>query len=112
MKRTRGAGGEIVKLLGFSAYFSPAAAVADMVQAILLDEKRVLPCSAYLEGEYGAKGIYLGVPAMLGAGGMEKIFEVDLDTAERAMLDASIKLCSESIETAKKLLEHESAAAR
>jgi malate dehydrogenase len=112
VKRTRGAGGEIVKLLGFSAYFSPAAAVADMVQAILLDEKRVLPCSAYLEGEYGARGIYLGVPAMLGAGGMEKIFEVDLDTAERAMLDASIKLCSESIETAKKLLEHESAAAR
>jgi malate dehydrogenase len=112
VKRTRGAGGEIVKLLGFSAYFSPAAAVADMVQAILLDEKRVLPCSAYLEGEYGAKGIYLGVPAMLGAGGMEKIFEVDLDGAEQAMLNASIKLCSDSIGTAKKLLEHESAAAR
>jgi malate dehydrogenase len=112
VKRTRGAGGEIVKLLGFSAYFSPAAAVADMVQAILLDEKRVLPCSAYLEGEYGAKGIYLGVPAMLGAGGMEKIFEVDLDGAEQAMLNASIKLCSDSIGAAKKLLEHESAAAR
>jgi malate dehydrogenase len=104
VKRTRGAGGEIVKLLGFSAYFSPAAAAADMVQAVLKDEKRVLPCSAFLDGEYGAKGIYLGVPVMLGATGMEKVLEVELNADERAMLDASIKLCSESIEAARKLL--------
>jgi malate dehydrogenase len=102
--RTRKAGGEIVKLLGFSAYFSPAAAAAEMVQAVLLDEKRVVPCSCYLEGEYGAKDIYLGVPAMLGAGGVEKIFEVELDASERAMLDNSIKLCSGSIAEAAKLL--------
>ena len=79
VKRTRGAGGEIVKLLGFSAYFSPAAAVADMVQAVLLDEKRVVPCSAYLVGEYGVKGLYLGVPVMLGKGGVERVFELGAD---------------------------------
>jgi len=110
VKRTRGAGGEIVKLLGFSAYFSPAAAAVDMVQAVLLDERRVLPCSALLDGEYGAKGIYLGVPVMLGASGMEKIFEVELNAEERAMLDASVKLCSESIDAARKLLQTETAA--
>jgi malate dehydrogenase len=110
VKRTRGAGGEIVKLLGFSAYFSPAAAAVDMVQAVLLDEKRVLPCSALLDGEYGAKGIYLGVPVMLGASGMEKIFEVELNAEERAMLDASVKLCTESIDAARKLLQLETAA--
>ena len=104
VKRTRGAGGEIVKLLGFSAYFSPAAAAAEMVQAVLKDEKRVVPCSCYLEGEYGAKDIYLGVPAMLGAGGMEKIFEVDLSDEERKMLDNSIALCGGSIDEARKLM--------
>jgi malate dehydrogenase len=104
VKRTRGAGGEIVKLLGFSAYFSPAAAVADMVQSVILDEKRVLPCSARLEGEYGAKDIYLGVPAMLGTNGMEKIFEVELSSEEKDMLAASIKLCTGSIDIARKLM--------
>ncbi len=104
VKRTRGAGGEIVKLLGFSAYFSPAAGAVEMVQAVLKDEKRVVPCSAYLEGEYGAKDIYLGVPVLLGAKGMERIFEVDLSEEEKAMLANSIKLCSESIDEARKLL--------
>jgi malate dehydrogenase len=105
VKRTRGAGGEIVKQLGFSAYFSPAGSVADMVQAVLRDEKRVLPCSARLEGEYGAKDIYLGVPAMLGAGGMEKVFEVELSAEEKEMLAASIKLCTGSIDIARKLMK-------
>lgn len=104
VKRTRGAGGEIVKLLGFSAYFSPAAGAVEMVQAVLKDEKRVVPCSAYLDGEYGAKDIYLGVPVLLGAKGMEKIFEVELSEEEKAMLANSIKLCSESINEARKLL--------
>lgn len=104
VKRTRGAGGEIVKLLGFSAYFSPAAAAAWMVEAVLKDEKRVVPCSAYLEGEYGARDIYLGVPVLLGAGGVEKIFEVELASEEKAMLANSIKLCSESIDEARKLM--------
>ena len=104
VKRTRGAGGEIVKLLGFSAYFSPAGAVADMVQSVVRDEKRVLPCSARLEGEYGAKDIYLGVPVMLGAKGMEKIFEVELNAEEKEMLAASVKLCTGSIDIARKLM--------
>jgi malate dehydrogenase len=104
VKRTRGAGGEIVKLLGFSAYFSPAAAVADMVQSVVRDEKRVLPCSARLEGEYGANGIYLGVPVMLGANGMEKVLEVELSSEEKEMLAASVKLCTGSIDIARKLM--------
>ena len=75
-----------------------------MVQAILKDEKRVVPCSAYLEGEYGASDIYLGVPVVLGAGGVEKILEVDLTDEEKVMLANSIKLCSESIAEGKNLL--------
>jgi malate dehydrogenase len=104
VKRTRGAGGEIVKLLGFSAYFSPAAAAADMVQAVLLDEKRVLPWSAYLQGEYGVRDLCLGVPVMLGARGVERVFEVELAADEKAMLEASVRLCSESIAEARKLM--------
>ena len=104
VKRTRGAGGEIVKLLGFSAYFSPAAAAAEMVQAVLLDERRIVPCSAYLEGEYGAKDIYLGVPVLLGASGVEKVFELDLSADEKTLLQNSVKLCSESIAEARNLL--------
>jgi malate dehydrogenase len=75
-----------------------------MVQSVVLDEKRVLPCSARLEGEYGGKDIYLGVPVMLGANGMEKIFEVELSGEEKEMLAASIKLCSGSIDIARKLM--------
>ncbi len=104
VKRTRGAGGEIVKLLGFSAYFSPAAAAAEMVQAVLLDERRIGPCSAYREGEYGARDIYLGVPVRLGANGVEKVFELDLSADEKTLLQNSVKLCSESIDEARKLL--------
>jgi malate dehydrogenase len=112
VKRTRGAGGEIVKLLGFSAYFSPAAAVADMVQAVLGNERRVLPCSVWLQGEYGTSDICLGVPAMVGARGVERVIEVDLDADEKAMLDASIRLCSESIAEARRLLVAEPVGAR
>jgi malate dehydrogenase len=112
VKRTRGAGGEIVKLLGTSAYFSPAAAAADMVEAVLKDEKRVLPCSTFLQGEYGARDIYLGVPVMLGAQGVERVFEIELAPEEQAMLAASIRLCSESIAEARKLLQPEPALAR
>jgi malate dehydrogenase len=105
VKRTRGAGGEIVKLLGFSAYFSPAAAAVEMVEAVIKDEKRIVPCSAYLEGEYGAHDMFLGVPVRLGAGGMEQVLEVELDGDEKAMLTNSIKLCSESIGAARDLMK-------
>ena len=107
VKRTRGAGGEIVRLLGTSAYFSPAAAAAEMVQAVLLDEKRVLPCSVCLEGEYGLHDIFLGVPCLLGAGGVEKVFDIELLEAESAMLSRSTLLCSESIDEAQKILARE-----
>lgn len=91
VKRTQGAGGEIVKLLGFSAYYSPAHSAVAMAEAVLKDERRILPVSAYLEGEYGTSGHYLGVPCLLGAGGVERIFELKLTDAERALLAKSIE---------------------
>jgi malate dehydrogenase len=87
--RTAGGGGELVKLLGTSAWYAPGAAAAQMVNAIMLDEKRVLPCTAYLEGEYGIDGLYMGVPVKLGAGGIEEIVELELTADERAALEAS-----------------------
>jgi malate dehydrogenase len=89
VERTAVGGGEIVKLLGTSAWYAPGAACAQMVDAVLLDEKRVLPCTAYLEGEYGIDGLYMGVPVRLGAGGIEAIVEVDLDDSEREALSRS-----------------------
>jgi malate dehydrogenase len=89
VERTRKGGGEIVELLGTSAWYAPGAAAAQMVDAICLDQKRVLPCTAYLEGEYGIDGLYMGVPVKLGAGGVEAIVELDLSDAERAELEAS-----------------------
>jgi malate dehydrogenase len=89
VERTRKGGGEVVNLLGTSAWYAPAAAVAEMVDAILLDQKRVLPCTAYLEGEYGIDGLYMGVPVKLGDGGIEAIIELDLTDDERKALHAS-----------------------
>ena len=89
VERTAVGGGEIVKLLGTSAWYAPGAACAQMVDAVVLDEKRVLPVTAYLEGEFGIDGLYLGVPVKLGAGGVEEIVEIDLDDEERALLEAS-----------------------
>ncbi len=89
VERTAKGGGEIVNLLGTSAWYAPGAAVAQMVDSIVLDEKRVLPCTAYLEGEYGIDGLYMGVPVRLGAGGVEAIIEVELTDDERHALDAS-----------------------
>lgn len=89
VERTRKGGGEIVNLLGTSAWYAPGAAVAEMVASIVLDQKRVLPCTAYLEGEYGIDGLYMGVPTKLGVGGVEEIIELELTDAERAELDAS-----------------------
>ncbi|MEE9280786.1 MAG: malate dehydrogenase [Myxococcota bacterium] len=92
VKRVQGAGGEIVGLLKTgSAFVSPAVASVSMAEAVLHDQKRVLPCAAYLEGEYGASGIYMGVPCKLGAGGVEEIYELELTKDERALLDKSIE---------------------
>jgi malate dehydrogenase len=89
VQRTAKGGGELVELLGTSAWYAPGAAAAQMVDSIMLDEKRVLPCTAYLEGEYGIEGLYMGVPVKLGSGGIEAIYELDLSKDEQAMLDAS-----------------------
>ncbi|MFY9580026.1 MAG: malate dehydrogenase [Gaiellaceae bacterium] len=89
VERTAKGGGEIVNLLGTSAWYAPGAAAAQMVDAIMLDEKRVLPCTAYLEGEYGIDGLYMGVPVKLGRDGVEEIIELDLGDEERAALQAS-----------------------
>ena len=83
VNRTRSGGGEIVNLLGTSAWYAPGAAAAQMVDAIMLDEKRVLPCTVYLQGEYGINGLYMGVPAKLGAGGVEEIVKLKLSDAEK-----------------------------
>ncbi|MDZ5472483.1 malate dehydrogenase [Bacillus sp. 31A1R] len=90
VERTRKGGGEIVNLLGNgSAYYAPAASLVEMCEAILKDQRRVLPSIAYLEGEYGYDGIYLGVPTILGANGIEKVIELELTSEEKAALDKS-----------------------
>ena len=87
--RTRKGGGELVGLMGTSAYYAPAASAIAMAEAYLNDEKRILPAAAYLEGEYGYKDLYLGVPVVIGAGGVEKILEIELSAAEKSMLKTS-----------------------
>src|SRR5213075_3233014 len=89
VERTAKGGGEIVQLLGTSAWYAPGAAVAEMVDAVLLDQKRVLPCTALLEGEYGIDGLYMGVPVKIGRRGIEEIVELDLGDDERSALQAS-----------------------
>jgi len=101
--RTRDGGGEIVKLMGTSAYYAPASAAVHMARAYLRDEKRMLPCAAYLEGEYGYKDMYLGVPVIIGAKGVEKVIEVALTAEEKAMLDKSANAVKELIGVAAKM---------
>lgn len=96
VERTRKGGGEIVELLGTSAFYAPGAAVTQMVEAIIRDKKRVLPAAAYLTGEYGYNDIYVGVPILLGGNGVEKIFELDLTEDEKAALDRSAKNVQEN----------------
>lgn len=91
MERTRHGGAEIVSHLQTgSAYYAPAASVLEMLRAVLLDEKRMLPCSAYLRGEYGVEGIYAGVPAVLGSGGVERIIELKLEGEEQRNFEKSV----------------------
>jgi malate dehydrogenase len=97
VERARKGGGEIVNLLGTSAWYAPGAAAAQMVDAVVLDEKRVLPCTALLEGEYGIDGLYMGVPVKLGAGGIEEIVELDLSEQERGWLQESAAAVSEVV---------------
>jgi malate dehydrogenase len=90
VERTRKGGGEIVALLKTgSAYYAPAASAARMVQAIVRDEKQLLPCAAYLTGQYGLEDIYMGVPCLLGKGGVERILELEISEADQASLHKS-----------------------
>jgi len=104
--RTRKGGGEIVNLLKTgSAYYAPAAAVTQMVEAILKDRHLIVPASAYMEGEYGLKDMFFGVPVQLGAGGVEKVIEYDLDAEEKAALKKSAAAVKESISVLQTLVK-------
>jgi malate dehydrogenase len=95
--RTAKGGGELVGLLGTSAWYAPGAAAAQIVDAIMLDEKRVLPCTVYLEGEYGIQDLYMGVPVKLGAAGIEEIIELDLSEDEQRLLHESAEAVREVV---------------
>jgi malate dehydrogenase len=99
--RTRKGGGEIVGLMGTSAYYAPAASAIAMAQAYLHDQKRLLPCAAYLEGEYGYRDLYMGVPVIIGAGGAERILEVELSAEEKAMLKTSAESVQKVVDIVK-----------
>ena len=103
VERTRNGGGEIVKLMGTSAYYAPASAAVTMATAYLRDQKRLLPCAAHLNGEYGFKDLYLGVPVVIGGSGVEKVVTIELTAEEKAMLDKSAAAVRELIEASKTL---------
>jgi malate dehydrogenase len=99
VERTANGGAEIVSLLKTgSAFYAPAAATFEMVEAILLDRKRVLPCAVYLQGEFGIRDLFVGVPCVLGAGGMERVFEIELNAEERAAFERSAAAVRELVE--------------
>lgn len=105
VERTRGAGGEIVELLGDgSAFYAPGAAVVQMVESILKDKKRILPCSVYADGVYGLEDIYIGLPAKLGRGGVEDVLELELTEDEREALHESADFYAEQIDVAREAL--------
>ena len=99
VKRTAGGGGEIVKLLGSgSAYYAPGSAVVEMVEAILKDKKKILPCATFLQGEYGIEGLFVGVPVKLGARGVEEIIQIELTADEQAALQKSADAVKELVD--------------
>jgi len=101
--RARNGGAEIVKYLKTgSAYYAPSSAAVEMVESILKDKKKVLPCAAYLEGEYGVKGLYVGVPVKLGSRGIEKIYQLRLSADEQAALSKSAAAVQELVDVIKK----------
>ncbi len=104
IERTKMGGGEIVKLMGTSAYYAPAAGSVRMAEAILKDKRRILPCAAYCDKEYGVGGYFVGVPCMLGKNGVEKVIEVELVGEERKMMDTSISHVKELVAVAEKFL--------
>jgi len=104
IERTKKGGGEIVKLMGTSAYYAPAAGSVKMAEAIIKDKRRILPCAAYCDKEFGVGGYFVGTPCMLGQKGVEKVVEVELDADERKMLDSSVAHVKELVVLAEKFL--------
>lgn len=104
VERTKKGGGEIVGLMGTSAWYAPGAAAAQMVEAIMLDQNRIFPCAVQLNGEYGIKDLFLGVPVKLGHGGIKEIIEVDLNDEEQELLDASEKAVRSTMDAFKELM--------
>ena len=104
VQRTRDGGAEIVGLLGTgSAFYAPASSAVQMAESYLKDKRRVLPCAAYLNGEYGCDGLYVGVPVVLGQNGVEKIVEIELDAEEKANFDKSVAAVKELVSVSKKM---------
>jgi len=107
IERTRKGGGEIVNLLKTgSAFYAPASSAIQMAESYLKDKRRVLPCAAYLNGEYGVRGLYVGVPVVIGANGVEKIVEIDLNSAERQMFTKSVEAVKNLIGACQKIAPH------
>lgn len=104
IQRTKMGGGEIVKLMGTSAYYAPAAGSVKMAEAIIKDKRRIFPCAAYCDKEFGVGGYFVGTPCMLGKNGVEKVIEVELDAGERKMLDSSVEHVKELVALAEKFL--------
>jgi malate dehydrogenase len=102
VERTRKGGGEIVGLMGTSAYYAPASSAVAMAESYLLDQKRLLPCAAFLSGEYGYRDIYMGVPVVIGRGGVERVVEIALTSEEKTMLDKSASSVKAIVEVVKK----------
>jgi malate dehydrogenase len=103
VERTRNGGGEIVKLMGTSAYYAPASGAIAMAESYLKDQKRLLACAAYLEGEYGYRDLYMGVPVIIGGRGVEKVVAIELTEQERSMLDKSAEAVRTLIRDAERL---------
>ena len=103
VERTKKGGGELVALMGTSAWYAPGAAAAQMVESIVKDQKRILPVCAWLNGEYGLKDIYLGVPVELGKNGVERIIELELNEKETALLHDSAKAVKETMDVLDKI---------
>jgi len=98
VERAKMGGGEVVKLMGTSAYYAPASGSVLMAEAIIRDKKRILPCAAYCDGEFGINGYFVGVPCVLGANGMEKVIEIDLNDEEQALMQNSVNAVKELVE--------------
>jgi malate dehydrogenase len=103
--RTRAGGGEIVGLMGTSAFYAPAAGAIAMAEAYLLDQKRLLACAALLDGQYGYRDLYLGVPVVVGAGGLEKIVDIGLNADEKAALEKSAASVRKVVEVVKNVAQ-------